>query len=248
MSKLLIEDRPLMVLPSLAVAIGLNEAIILQQLHWWLDKSANVIDGHSWVYNTYSQWQEQFPFWSDKTIRRAIGTLESKGLVVSTSEYNKMGIDKTKWYRIDYDKLNLVSSPSGQNDQSSWSNCPHPSGQNDQTNNHRVPKSTTKKYIYYLEHVKMTEDEYDKLLEIMSEKEREDYMERFNVWITGQTKTVQKNRNAYLTIRKWFKDNESKKKPSQVEYLKSQNPVIDEQEEMERKQAYERLRQRAQTT
>ena len=53
MSKLLIEDRPLMVLPRLAVAIGLHEAVFLQQLHYWLRSSKTLeADGHKWVYNT----------------------------------------------------------------------------------------------------------------------------------------------------------------------------------------------------
>ena len=38
MSRLLLEDEPLVVLPKLATVIGLNEAIILQQLHYWLEK------------------------------------------------------------------------------------------------------------------------------------------------------------------------------------------------------------------
>lgn len=38
MSKLLLDDEPLVILPKLAAAIGLNEAIILQQLHYWLEK------------------------------------------------------------------------------------------------------------------------------------------------------------------------------------------------------------------
>ena len=39
MSKLLIHDKPIMILPSLAQKIGLNEAIILQQIHYWLVSS-----------------------------------------------------------------------------------------------------------------------------------------------------------------------------------------------------------------
>lgn len=44
MSKLLIEEPPLQVLPSLAVTIGLNEAIIIQQIHYWLRDSRNGIE------------------------------------------------------------------------------------------------------------------------------------------------------------------------------------------------------------
>ena len=54
MSKLLINESPLQVQPSLAMAIGLNEAIFLQQLHYWIGTSRFVRDGKKWVYNTYS--------------------------------------------------------------------------------------------------------------------------------------------------------------------------------------------------
>lgn len=42
MSKLLIDDYPIQVLPKLAKVIGLNEAIILQQLHYWLNSKMTI--------------------------------------------------------------------------------------------------------------------------------------------------------------------------------------------------------------
>lgn len=84
-------------------------------------------------------------------------------------------------------------------------------------------KKDNKEYIYYLEFTKMTEEEYNKLLGVMTVEEREDYMERFNVWITGQKETVRKNRDAYLTILKWFKDAKKKEVPSSKPYYKNKN-------------------------
>ncbi|MBB6281753.1 DnaD domain-containing protein [Geobacillus subterraneus] len=104
MTKLLLDDEPLIILPQLAVAIGLNESIIVQQLHYWLEKSENVRDGCKWVYNTYADWQKQFPFWSESTVRRIITKLEKMGILASAN-FNRSKIDKTKWYRIDYNKL-----------------------------------------------------------------------------------------------------------------------------------------------
>ncbi|TCK03277.1 UNVERIFIED_ORG: replication initiation and membrane attachment protein [Anoxybacillus amylolyticus] len=109
MSKLLLDEKPLVILPSLAKEIGLNEAIVLQQLHYWLQESNNERDGHRWVYNTYEDWQKQFPFWSIRTIRRTIKNLENKGIVIS-DYLNSMKIDKTKWYRIDYERLEEIVS------------------------------------------------------------------------------------------------------------------------------------------
>ena len=108
MMNLLIKESPLQVLPSLAMQVGLNEAMVLQQLHFRSLISNNVRDGHKWVYKTYEEWKnEEFPFWSVDTIKRAIRRLEDNGYIISTSSYNRMKMDKTKWYRIDYTKLQL---------------------------------------------------------------------------------------------------------------------------------------------
>lgn len=115
MSKLLLDEQPLMVMPKLAAKIGLNEAIILQQIHYWneINKKSNnnFRDGHYWTFNSIIQWREQFPFWSKNTIQRTITNLENLKLVI-TGNYNKLKIDRTKWYRIDYKVLEtLETSP-----------------------------------------------------------------------------------------------------------------------------------------
>ncbi|QTL48027.1 hypothetical protein [Priestia aryabhattai] len=104
MSKLLLKDQPLIVLPALAVKVGVNGALFLQQLHYWLEKSVNVQDGYTWVYNTNQQWLQQFPFWSLSTIQRIISKLEKEGLIIK-GKYNRSKFNNTVWYRIDYAKL-----------------------------------------------------------------------------------------------------------------------------------------------
>lgn len=118
MSRLLIEEQPLQVLPSLANLIGLNKAIFLQQLHYWLLKSPHERDNKKWIYNTYTEWQEQFPFWSIETIKRVVRSLEGDGLIEGTDRFNRYQMDRTKWYTIDYETLNLmyeevILTPSG---------------------------------------------------------------------------------------------------------------------------------------
>jgi len=108
MSHLLLDSAPLVVIPELAVRLGLNEAIIVQQIHYWIQinerANRNASGGYYWTYNTYEQWAEQFPFWSVKTIKRTITRLESAGILI-TDHFNKSKMDQTKWYRIDYEKL-----------------------------------------------------------------------------------------------------------------------------------------------
>lgn len=115
MSKLLINEQPLQVLPSLAEEVGLKKAMILQQVHYWLNHSDNHHDGETWVYNTYSQWHEQFPFWSERTVRRVIKNLEDDGLLVSTQPFLDQG-QSVKWYRIDYEKLDSLPEDNDSND------------------------------------------------------------------------------------------------------------------------------------
>ena len=104
--KLLISESPLQILPSLAKKVGLNKAILLQLLYFRSLIFTNERDGYKWVYKTYEEWKiEEFPFWSVDAIKRAIHRLEDKGYIVSTSWYNRMKTDKTKWYRIDYSEL-----------------------------------------------------------------------------------------------------------------------------------------------
>ena len=122
MTKLLLDEHPLVIIPSLAEKIGLNEAIVLQQLHYWLEKSTNVKEEKRWVYNTYGDWVKQFPFWSETTIRRTITKLEKEGYIQS-GKFNKMKIDNTKWYTIDYNRVEDMNRPpvqNGQTKESDW--------------------------------------------------------------------------------------------------------------------------------
>ncbi|WP_026576740.1 conserved phage C-terminal domain-containing protein [Bacillus sp. UNC438CL73TsuS30] len=107
MSSLLLNESPMIVLPSLAKKIGLNEAIILQQIHYWIQKSSHVIEGKTWIYNTYQQWNQQFSFWSLSTIKRTIRSLEDQGLLLSEN-WDRSKMDQTKWYTIDYERLETL--------------------------------------------------------------------------------------------------------------------------------------------
>ena len=153
-SRLLIDDYPLIILPELAVAIGLNEAIVLQQIHYWIENyrregdENHFRDGRYWIYNSLPDWQEQFPFWAESTIKRAIASLRkpheakdpssrvSRGPLISvTHKYNRAGFDRTNWYTINYDELIRVAEGlnrrSGQNDPTIRSKRPDGPGQSE---------------------------------------------------------------------------------------------------------------------
>ncbi len=108
-SHLLINEPALQVLPSLAKVIGLNEAIVLQQLHYWLNNPKVGIEkqGEKWIFNTYEEWVENFPFWSVSTIKRIFTSLEEQGVVIS-AQLDAKQRDMTKFYRIDYAQLDTL--------------------------------------------------------------------------------------------------------------------------------------------
>lgn len=122
MSKLLINEPPLQVLPSLAVALdSLNEAIFLQQLHFMIQNTnqARNAEGKSWIRNTAEEWkQKQFPFWSMPTIARIIASLEAKKIISVRNDLNEFRGDRTSWLSINADELDnlLAPKPSNQNE------------------------------------------------------------------------------------------------------------------------------------
>jgi hypothetical protein len=95
---------------QIASAIGLNEALALQQLHFLLEgkrkapqKNERYLkEGCYWVFNSPAEWQQFLPFWSAPTIRRVFASLRQAGLVL-TAQHG--GANKSLWYTIDYDGL-----------------------------------------------------------------------------------------------------------------------------------------------
>ena len=107
-SRYLLNERPLAVPPSLARMIGLDQALVLQTLHDRLAHSEHTHDGHLWVPDTYTAWQEDyFPFWSIQVLQRLFTGLEALGLVRS-GQYNTHKTDRRKWYTIDYGALDAL--------------------------------------------------------------------------------------------------------------------------------------------
>ena len=126
---LLMPSRPIVINPDLAYSIGLNEAIALQQVNYWLKETTSGLerDGVRWIYNTTEQWLEQFPFWSESTLKRTFTRLKNLG-VLKVEQLNKSQRDMTNYYTINYesellDEVKVTKSKS--------SKCTLPSGQNE---------------------------------------------------------------------------------------------------------------------
>lgn len=144
-SPYLINENPMNVLPSLAVTFGINQAIVLQQFQYWLSRSNHIQDGRKWIYNTYDDWQIQFPWLTTRTLKNIVKKLVDQGVLI-LANYNKLSFDRTNWYSIDYDKLTEIvdSTHSEKTSPREGKNFTLSKGKNFTTNNHRLAESTTK--------------------------------------------------------------------------------------------------------
>lgn len=104
-SSLLIPSQPLIVIPELAALIGLSAAIVLQQIHFWLERATHEArDGRAWIYNNFEEWRCDFPFWKPRNIRRIVKTLVDLKLV-DVAQVNKSRGDMTNWYSVNYEEV-----------------------------------------------------------------------------------------------------------------------------------------------
>ncbi len=87
----------------------INAAVILQQLHYWLQKDVGVvIDGVRWVYNSFESWvRNQFKWLSVWQFRKSMSLLRSLG-IVNVIRYKAKCWNQTNYYTLDYDRLHEV--------------------------------------------------------------------------------------------------------------------------------------------
>lgn len=87
--------------PDIAQRVGVNAAVLYQNIVWWTQKNAancrHFHDGRHWTYNSIKAFDALFPYLTQKQIRTALDRLEDEGLIMSGT-FNKAGYDRTKWY------------------------------------------------------------------------------------------------------------------------------------------------------
>ena len=93
-----------------AAKYGVEAAIFLDALmFWWRTNrgdNRNFYDGRWWSHNSIKAYEQIFPWWSAKQIRRIIDGAKEKGAVLS-GNYNKDRRDRTFWYTPSDDLLRL---------------------------------------------------------------------------------------------------------------------------------------------
>ena len=105
---LLLEDQYFFVSKKLAALLGSDEALLLQQLHYRLENQGVMKEGQKWYRQTYEKWAKQLGIWSAPKVKRMFLKLEKNKIVISSNKYNRFCVDRSKWYRIDYDRVNQM--------------------------------------------------------------------------------------------------------------------------------------------
>lgn len=103
----LLEEEPISFYSSAAIAFGVNEAIVLQQISFYMNvnkkkhSQRHFIKGRWWVFNTYKQWcDEHFPWLSERGLQGVILGLEKEGVLLSMQGVENSR-DRRKWYSVD---------------------------------------------------------------------------------------------------------------------------------------------------
>lgn len=119
----LMDEQPVVVDRGLARIIGFSEAVVITQLHQWIEYNRkhkkNYKDGYYWTYGSMEKMHEEYfdILGSVRTVRRVFKKLEKNGYLI-VDNYNKLNFDKTSWYRVNYEKFNELKKEyrDGQND------------------------------------------------------------------------------------------------------------------------------------
>lgn len=119
-SQYLDDDQVIPLHKALAKTFGVTQALIIQQVRYWMTNhrksEGDLPESHRrhyhqerwWIWNTYEQWKEaHFDFWSERTIQRNILQLERKRVMLA-GQFNRRAGDRTKWYSLDFDRLDWL--------------------------------------------------------------------------------------------------------------------------------------------
>jgi len=95
--------------PALAAEIGLNESILFLQLEFLIAICHHEYDGKRWTYQSVTDLERIFPFWSRATINRTIHSLETHDLI-SVGNFNKAKYDRTRWFAMNMERAAKLKS------------------------------------------------------------------------------------------------------------------------------------------
>lgn len=203
---------------DIAEEYGLTEAIILQNIAFWIAKNEanerNYYEGDYWTYNSIKAFKNLFPYLTEKKIRNALERLIQAD-IIRVGNYNTDRRDRSLWYSLT-EKGKCIYQK-GQMQMSERANAFIQKGKCINTDNKQQIINTDNKHNYgEFGNVLLTPEEYEKvkvkgLLDILEELSC--YIEQI-----GQKAADKKYKSHYATICNW---GSRKKANTKAEKMKS---------------------------
>lgn len=109
-SKLAFNETPIVFPPTLAVKLGLNEAIVFQTLYFaHMNPRMGKVDenGIKWTRFTVDEFHDRLPFYDEGIIKRTIKNLVNDGLL-----YTRTFTGRSNWYRPNHERLEQIDETS----------------------------------------------------------------------------------------------------------------------------------------
>lgn len=97
---------------SIASKYGVNEAILVHNLYFWINKNAtngeHYHDGRYWTYNTIQALSAQSLCLTEDQVRRSVNKLLDANFLVKCN-YSKSNLNRTLWYAFSDEAIGLLS-------------------------------------------------------------------------------------------------------------------------------------------
>lgn len=146
----LMDEQPINFYPHLAEILGVNEAIVLQQIWFYInvnrqnESERHFHDGKWWVYNSYKQWNARyFPWLNPRAIQVVILNLEKLNILESMQGVEDK-YDRRKWYTVNLKALeDVIQKASKDSAKSAPSSVQDLDDDNVQNLHDEIPETTT---------------------------------------------------------------------------------------------------------
>lgn len=146
----LMDEQPINFYPHLAEILGVNEAIVLQQIWFYInvnrqnESERHFHDDKWWVYNSYKQWNARyFPWLNPRAIQVVILNLEKLNILESMQGVEDR-YDRRKWYTVNLKALeDVIQKASKDSAKSAPSSVQDLDDDNVQNLHDEIPETTT---------------------------------------------------------------------------------------------------------
>ena len=204
---LLFDETPIVFDRTLARLIGDRHATVLQQVHYWIEinrkkRNTDVYkDGFYWTYRSIKKWhEEEFDYLSLSTVRRTFDDLIEDGYLI-TGDYNKFGADRTKWYRVNTEKISKLYEKINQE-----KHLPNMTNANAQNEQMEIVKMNNSEMLKMSEPIQEIKKRLNKDINISSHSNNIIYNEQ-NEQMNELNESKNKNEKSFRKYnRQYFKD------------------------------------------